>query len=109
MGKPEGIVENYLFHQAKKHGFLCYKFTSPGHRGVPDRIVIGRGHTVFIELKAENGHLSELQKVTIASMKEQGADVRVYYSKSEIDEFFKEASKWRKSPKKACKSSKKPV
>ena len=104
MGKPEGIVEDYLFRQAEKHGFLCFKFTSPGHRGVPDRIVIGRGHTVFIELKSDTGELSKLQKTVIANMIEHGADVRVYRSKTEIDEFFKEASKWRKSSKNACKS-----
>ena len=100
MGKPEGIVENYLTKKAAEHDFLCYKFTSPGNRGVPDRIVVGRGHTVFIELKSATGKLSKLQEITIAKMRDRGADVRVFNSKQEIDDFFVETAKWRKSPKK---------
>ena len=103
MGKPEGIIEDYLGKQAAKHGFLFYKFTSPGKRGIPDRIIIGRGHTVFVELKSATGKLSKLQEVTIAQMIEHGADVRVCNSKEAIDELFLEASKWRKSSKNACK------
>jgi hypothetical protein len=34
----EKVIENYLCEEAKKIGGLCYKFTSPGRRGVPDRI-----------------------------------------------------------------------
>ena len=102
MGKPEGIIEDYLGTQAAKNGFLFYKFTSPGHRGVPDRIIIGRGHTVFVELKSETGRLSKLQELTIAQMIKHGADVRVCNSKESIDELFLEASHWRNS-KKACK------
>lgn len=96
MGKPEGLVENYLIRQCEKNGFFCRKWVSPGHNGVPDRIVIARGHAVFIELKADNGRLSPLQKITIKEMQKCGADVRVMYNKTEIDEFIAEAKKWRK-------------
>ena len=92
MGKPEGRVENYLVDKCKEHGFLCFKFVSPGRRGVPDRIVIGNGRTVFIELKAPEGTPSELQKLTIRKMRAVGADVRICYSRQQIDEFFKEFS-----------------
>ena len=29
MGKPEGIIEDYLIKQAENHDSVCYKFTSP--------------------------------------------------------------------------------
>jgi hypothetical protein len=94
MGKPEARVENYLLDSATKHGFLCYKFTSPGRRGVPDRIIIGRGHTVFIETKAPDGEPSKIQKLTIKRMRAAGADVRLCYTRQQVDEFFEEALQW---------------
>lgn len=90
MGKPEGLVENYLIKQSKANGYLCYKFTSPGKRGVPDRIVIGNGHTIFIELKSETGDLRKQQEFRIREMREHGADVRVLNTKQKIDQFFLE-------------------
>lgn len=90
MGKPEGIVENYLIKQSAIHDCLCYKFTSPGKRGVPDRIIIGKGRTIFVELKSETGDLRKQQEFRIREMKEHGADVRVLNTKEKIDHFFTE-------------------
>lgn len=90
MGKPEGAVENYLYRKAKARGWIAYKFTSPGHAGVPDRIVVGNGKVYFVELKAANGRLSGLQKACIAKLNELGANVRVCYSKEDVDVVMKE-------------------
>ena len=95
MGKQEGKVEDHLINLCDQHGFVCFKFTSPGCRGVPDRIVIARGHTVFIECKTPIGRLSEIQKRVIKRMRTAGADVRVCNSIESIDEFIQEAVKWR--------------
>lgn len=49
----ERDVEAYFVAQCKARGWGCYKFTSPGRRNVPDRIVILPGGSVaFVELKA---------------------------------------------------------
>lgn len=90
MGKPEGIVEDYLIKKCNEHGCLHYKFSSPGRRGVPDQIVIGFGRVVFVELKSDTGTPSKLQIRTMERMRAAGADVRLYRSKPEIDEFFAE-------------------
>ena len=95
MGKPEGQVEDYLIKRCEEHNFLCYKFVSPGRNGVPDRIIIGRGHTVFIELKAPNGTPSAQQILNAKRMTAAGADVRFCFSKEAIDEFFEEALTWK--------------
>lgn len=89
MGKPEGIIEDYLIKQSEKNNCLCFKFVSPGRRGVPDRIVIGKGKTIFVELKSETGDLRKQQEFRIQQMTEHGADVRVLNTKTKIDEFFK--------------------
>lgn len=59
----EKIIEKYLVQRVKDLGGRAYKFTSPAHRGVADRVVcLPNGQTWFIELKAPDGRLSELQK-----------------------------------------------
>lgn len=94
MGKPEGKVEDHLIEMCRRKGFLCFKFVSPGRRGVPDRIVIGKGRTVFIELKSDDGEPSKQQKLVIRKMRDAGADVRLCYTKDEIDRFFEETETW---------------
>lgn len=86
--KPEGEIETYMAKQSKKNGILCYKFVSPGNRGVPDRILIGNGHTVFVELKAPGETPRELQKYVIRQMKKAGADVEVADTKESVDKIL---------------------
>lgn len=89
MGYAERYVEDYLRRRAKKDGFLCYKWTAPGTSGVPDDIVIGNGRVFFVECKATNGKLSELQKFRIREIEAHGAKVYVCYSREDIDEVLK--------------------
>lgn len=59
----ESKLERYLIQRCKVCNVLCYKFVSPGHRGVPDRVLIGpRGTVVFLELKGPGKKLSALQE-----------------------------------------------
>ena len=39
----EAKIEKYLTTQVQRLGYMCLKFTSPGTRAVPDRIIIGKG------------------------------------------------------------------
>ncbi|AMH01838.1 VRR-NUC domain-containing protein [Serratia liquefaciens] len=49
----ESSIENNLVKQVKAAGGAAYKFTSPGRRGVPDRLVLlPGGRAVFVECKA---------------------------------------------------------
>lgn len=94
MGKPEGTVENHLKDEAEAHGCLCYKFTSPGNNGVPDRIVIGIDrfgvkHTDFIETKAPGEKPRLLQQIVHEEMRDHGATVYVLATKPAIDEYFR--------------------
>ena len=85
MGKPEGKIEKFLKETAEKNGFLCYKFIVPGKKGVPDRILIGHGHTFFVETKREtSGRLSEIQKARIKEMRAHGSTVYVCDSKDKV-------------------------
>ncbi|MEM5442450.1 VRR-NUC domain-containing protein [Serratia marcescens] len=49
----ESTIEQHLVKQVKAAGGTAYKFTSPGHRSVPDRLVLlPGGRAVFVECKA---------------------------------------------------------
>jgi len=87
---PEGRVEKHLFKQCKKLDFVCLKFTSPANSGVPDRVIIGNGLTVFLELKAPGETLRTLQHEIVAEMISHGAIVRVANTKALVDELLAE-------------------
>ena len=62
----------------KSLGGLCWKFTSPGTRGVPDRIVVMPGGKVFfVELKRSGGSLSKLQEHRLGELEARGASAYV--------------------------------
>lgn len=82
----ESEIEKYLVKRVKQIGGKAYKFTSPAHRGVPDRIlVLPRGHVIFCEVKNERGRLSVLQQIELQWMKSLGHRVAVVYSIEDID------------------------
>lgn len=83
---PEGIIEDHLRRQCKALGFMCLKFTSPGRTGVPDRVVIGNGQTVFIELKKPGEVLRRLQQEVITDMRAAGAAVHIADTKDLVDD-----------------------
>ncbi len=58
----EKVIEQHLKKKIQARGGLCYKFTSPGSQGVPDRLVLMPGNrTYFIEVKAPGKRLTPLQ------------------------------------------------
>lgn len=81
----ERTVEQYLVTSCRPVGLLCLKFVSPGHDGVPDRIIIGPFGVVFVEVKRPGGRLRPLQRAVIAKMRNHGADVRVIDSLAGVD------------------------
>lgn len=84
----EDKVEHHLVKESKRLGYLCYKFTSPGNSGVPDRVIIGHNQTIFIETKAPGKKPRVLQDRVIGRMKEHGANVYVVDSVEAVDELL---------------------
>jgi len=89
MGKAEEFVEGYLVTRVKAHGGMCLKFMS-GINGVPDRVVILSGRTVFVETKTQGGKPRRLQEVRIEQMRTAGADVRVIDTRELVDDLVEE-------------------
>jgi len=87
----ERDVERYLIKRVKDVGGRAYKFTSPAHRGVADRIVcLPNGQTWFVEVKTEGGRLSELQKVFAADMAKMNQKYVCLWNKDQIDGWLNE-------------------
>jgi hypothetical protein len=84
----ESVIETKVSDYAKSHGWGCYKFTSPGRSGVPDRLYIRNGIHIFIEFKATGKQLRPLQVVTINKMEGYGAKVYVVSSYLQGKEIF---------------------
>jgi len=82
----ERDIEAYLRVRVKALGGVAYKFVSPGHAGVADRIVCLPGGVVwFIEVKAPSGRMSPLQVLFARRMEELGMNYRVIWSKEDVD------------------------
>jgi len=82
----ESTIEKYLTQRVKDLGGRAYKFTSPMHRGVADRVVcLPDGQTWFVEVKTEGGRLSPLQKVFASDMALMNQKYVCLWSKEQID------------------------
>jgi hypothetical protein len=89
----ESTIEKHLVTQVKALGGMAYKFTSPAHRGVADRVVcLPDGQTWFVELKAPGGRLSELQKIFQSDMARMNQRYACLWSKEQVDDFIAKAS-----------------
>lgn len=88
MGVRENKVEKYLNTQVNKIGGLTRKWVSPGHDGVPDRIVIIKGNVWFVEVKTVDGTMTETQVREHKRLKDAGAEVYTVYGNFDVDKFI---------------------
>ena len=73
----EHAIEQHLKKAVEAIGGICWKFTSPGTAGVPDRICIHRGRVIFVELKAPGRLPRPIQRRRIHQLTDHGMDVVV--------------------------------
>lgn len=87
----ESTIETYLRDRVKAQGGIAYKWVSPGNVGVPDRLIVFPGGTVYFrELKAPGKKPTPLQVRQLEKLKALGFDVGVIDSKQGVDEFMRE-------------------
>lgn len=87
----EKEIEYRLRTKVRQAGGIALKFTSPGTKGVPDRVVLApNGVVIFVELKAPNKKPRPEQVRMIDKFRKLGCDVRVIDSYQGVDDFVKE-------------------
>jgi hypothetical protein len=85
----EKIIENHFVWAVERIGGKTYKFTSPGRKGVADRIAcLPDGSTWFVELKTKGGRLSVLQKMFMSDMALLKQNYACLWTKEQIDLFI---------------------
>ena len=78
--EPENEIEEYFVTKAKELGFKAYKFSSSVN-GVPDQLLVAKGHTMFVELRRD-------QDIQIAEIRKAGGTVVVIDNKADVDRLF---------------------
>ena len=86
----EAKIEAQLKKIIKSAGGLCWKFTSPGTAGVPDRIVICKGKIAFVELKAPGEKPRSLQRERAKQLRRSGAHVYCISTTEQAQRFARE-------------------
>ena len=82
----EKTIELYLVRQVTKLGGMAEKFTSPGRRSVPDRLVtLPNGRLFFVELKAPGKKPTANQQADHDRRRALGQVVYVIDSKEGVD------------------------
>lgn len=82
----ESSIERKFVQWCKEHGWLALKLNVIGHRGYPDRIVLGAGTVLFIEFKRPGQGSTALQVRCQNELKRRGFPVHVATSvESAID------------------------
>ena len=86
----EEKIESAVCDHARKSGLLVYKFSSPGHAAVPDRLfVLPGGGMFFIEFKRTGEHPTVPQEREHNKLRSHGVTVYVVddvqYGKAIID------------------------
>lgn len=84
----ERDVEKKLCKKVKELGGMCEKFTSPGSRSQPDRIItLPNGYIIFVEVKRPGEDATKLQHRDHEARRALGCDVRVINSLEQIERF----------------------
>ena len=84
----ESAIERRLCARVRALGGMAEKFTSPGKRSVPDRLVtLPGGRVIFVELKRPGAKPTALQARDHARRRALGCDVRVIDSYAAADAF----------------------
>jgi hypothetical protein len=87
----EAEIESYFVAQVRVSGGEPFKFTSPGRRHVPDRMILWPGGRVrFVELKAPGRKPSLGQHREHQRFAAKGSPVQIIDSKAGVDAWIDE-------------------
>lgn len=85
----ESLLEKKLCDRIKALGGMAEKFTSPGRRSVPDRIItFPNGKIIFVEVKRPGAKPTKLQQLDHEKRRKLGFKVIVIDSFESIDHHF---------------------
>lgn len=91
----EKELERKLVKRISTAGGECFKWVSPGHTGVPDRIVLASGGRIcFVEMKAPGKKERPRQRIVQRKLRDLGFTV---FSSVDSAEKIEEVVEWMRS------------
>jgi len=94
----ESDVEKYMVTRLGESTIPCVKFLPYGIVGMPDRIILlPDSKVMWVELKTDNGRLSDVQRYRHKKLKDSGQDVRVIWNREDVDELVAEITEIKKT------------
>lgn len=94
----ESFIEEKLTKAVRQKGGVCWKFTSPGTAGVPDRIILMPGGRIaFVEVKALGEKPRPLQLSRHRLLRRLGFLVYVLDALEDIEKIISEVMKYEAS------------
>ena len=74
----EQARQKKITNRLQQEGWLVVKLIKTNTNGIPDLMALKDGVTEFIEVKQPKGVLSEIQKIRIKQLREQGFTVHIW-------------------------------
>ena len=85
----EKVVEKRLVKGVEQRGGMCIKMICSLHTGLPDRLVLFKGHIpVFVELKTTGKKPKRIQTIVHNKIRTLGIPVYVFDSVKQVDDFL---------------------
>ena len=82
----EAEIERHLVNKVEGMGGEAYKLSTPGRRGIPDRLAIfPNGEVWFVELKRPGRKPDPIQQATIRRLQDLKQNAVFFDSKQQVD------------------------
>lgn len=81
----ESKIQSKIINKLTANGWLVVKLIKTNLNGIPDLLALKNNKAIFIEVKAEKGRLSEIQKYRINQLQSMGFDVHVLKSTENLE------------------------
>jgi len=86
----EASIEKYLEAQIKLQRGVCIKLNPNWYIGIPDRLCVFNGRTLFAELKRpKGGRLSVTQKIWKKMLTDAGAEWHMINTREQVDQLIR--------------------
>lgn len=91
MGKIETKIQNDIVKYLNEHKIWNFRYQAVVNQfGIPDIIAIYKGYFVGLEVKTETGRATELQKKTLASIRNAGGYGAFVTSIEDVENLLKQ-------------------
>jgi Holliday junction resolvase len=74
----ESKIQTKIKKKLEAEGWLVIKLIRTSVNGIPDILALKNGKAIFIEVKQPTGKISEVQKLRIKKLQEQGFEVKIW-------------------------------